>query len=162
MKLTHSSMSCFRTCNRRYQIGYVEGVRPRKESTPLRMGSAVHIGIDKRAQGMSEDDAIREAQAAYAVLPDWIKSEEDLNDWQLEVEIVSRLLSGYFWRYGEIDEEVVATEMEFDLPIINPETGRATPNYTFAGKIDKIVNRPPLLIREHKTTGENIEVTSNY
>lgn len=157
-------MSCFRTCNRRYQIGYVEAIRPRKESTPLRMGSAVHIGIDARAQGMSEDDAIREAQAQYAELPDWIRTEEDINEWQLEVEIVSRLLSGYFWRYSVVEEEIVATEMEFELPIINPETGRATPNYTFAGKIDKIVRRTDgvLVIREHKTTGESIDVTSDY
>jgi hypothetical protein len=51
----------------------------------------------------------------------------------------------------------------FDLPIINPETGRPSNTYRFAGKIDRIIDTPQgFMILETKTTGESIEPDSDY
>lgn len=164
MRLTHSSMSTFRTCNRRYKLAYHEGIRPARESDPLRTGGNVHIGLDARAQGASVDDAVAAGIAAYAVLPSWVTTPEHLEEWAVERATVSSLLAGYFWRWGDDGYQIIATEQEFELPILNPATGKSSRRYTFAGKMDKIVKLPDgrVALMEHKTTSESIEADSDY
>jgi len=163
-RLTHSSMSTFRTCNRRYRWQYDAGIRPKRESAPLRIGGNCHLGFDARASGLSVNESIQVGVASYAELPKWVLLPEQLEEWAVEREIVASLLSGYFWLYGDDQLEVIETEQVFDLSIVNPETGRASKNYAFAGKIDKIARLPDgrCCIVEHKTTGESIDPDSDY
>jgi hypothetical protein len=59
----------------------------------------------------------------------------------------------------------VATELSFELPLVNPETGHPTPNFRRVGKIDQVLrNRTTgiLLIGEHKSTSKPIDSGSTY
>lgn len=174
--LTHSRMSCAKTCLRRHYYAYEMGVRRDRQSTPLRMGSAFHVGLDLWAQGRTADEAIAAVTAGYEELPAWANTDDLVTEWMLEREIVARMLSGYFWRWGgQAGEhgggfgfEVLASELAFDLPIVNPETGGATQSFRFAGKIDKIVRLTDgsgagrLAVMEHKTAGESIASDCDY
>jgi hypothetical protein len=49
--LTQSRLACFRRCRREHEFRYEKGIRPAGDTMPLRMGSAVHDAIDRRAKG---------------------------------------------------------------------------------------------------------------
>jgi len=59
---------------------------------------------------------------------------------------------------------VVASELEFNVPIYNPETGRPSRSYTLSGKIDRLVRLPGgnLVIWECKTTSEDLDAGSAF
>lgn len=161
--LTHSRMQCFRTCPKKHHFAYELKWRRDRDVQPLRMGAAVHVGIDALAQCKSVDEACGLSVRDYEALPDWANTDELLADWLTEREIVLRLVSGYAWRWGADTAEVLATEQSFSLPIVNPETGRSTPSFRFAGKIDKIVRvNGRVMIREHKTCGADIGPDADY
>jgi hypothetical protein len=160
---------------RKFFYAYELGVRRDVDARPLRMGSAFHLGVDRRCQGDVQDNAILHAVSSYDSVPDWAQTEEQITEWFVEREKVARLLSGYFWRW-ECEEhqplglfdggplEVVATELSFDLPIRNPKTQATTPSFRLAGKIDKVVRLADgrLAVMEHKTTGDDLAPESDY
>lgn len=170
--LTHSRMSTRKACARKHYIAYELGVRPDYGARPLRMGAAIHIGIDQRAQGASENAAIWNAVASYQEMPAWANTDELQREWINEGETVARLLKGYFARWGCCDGQplgvgvasVVASEMAFDLPIRNPDTGGCSTVFRLAGKIDKIVilEDGRLAVMEHKTCSEDLGPESDY
>jgi hypothetical protein len=43
--LTSSRMACARACLRRHQYAYELGLRAVRESSPLRLGTAFHLGL---------------------------------------------------------------------------------------------------------------------
>ncbi|MCK4343264.1 MAG: hypothetical protein KAY37_16240 [Phycisphaerae bacterium] len=59
--------------------------------------------------------------------------------WRVECEVVRQLLTGHFWRYENDDVEIIDVERTFELPLVNPQTGRASRAFALAGKIDAIV-----------------------
>lgn len=165
--LTHSRMQCFKTCRRKHQFQYELGIRRERKSQPLRVGEAVHVGLDCRAKGGTVDEAILVAVAGYDDPPIWaIADDETLDRWYVERETVARLLAGYFWYYGENNFEVVASELSFELPIRNPDTGRATTSFRQAGKLDQLIRQidgaRQLAIMETKTCSEPLDVDSDY
>jgi hypothetical protein len=117
---------------------------------------------------MTEDDrlgyAIDVATQVYNTVPDGV----DPTDWAVEREIVANGLAAYHWRYGGMQEseyETVATELQFDLPLVNPETGHPTPAFRRVGKIDRIIRHKAsgrLLIQENKSTSRPIDSGSTY
>lgn len=163
-KLTHSRMSAAKTCLKKHYFLYELGIRRDTDARPLRMGSAFHLGLDLWFKGVQQDAAIYRATESYAVLPAWCNTDELVNDWLIEREKVARLLSGYFWRWGDAKLEVIASELPFELPIENPETGFATPTFVLAGKIDRIVRLPDgrLAVKESKTCSDDLAPDSDY
>lgn len=162
--LTHSRMQCAKQCPRKHYYRYELGVRRSRIDAPLRLGSAVHIGLDAHGKGESDHASISKAVAGYEALPKWAITEETVADWMVERETVVAMLAGYFDAWRDDRAEVVASELAFELPITNPETGAASRTYRVAGKIDKIVRLPDgrLAVREHKTTGDSIDPDSDY
>lgn len=169
--LTHSRMSCYKTCPKKHYFSYELGIRPERSPDFFTFGSAFHLGLDLRAQGKSIDDAILGATAGYGTLPNWCQSDEQIHAWKVARETVAALLAGYFW-YWERPEipdalrptKVIATEQAFTMPIRNPDTGASARNFVAAGKCDKIVELGDgrLAVMEHKTTGDDISPTSDY
>lgn len=162
--LTHSRMLTAKTCHRKEWFKYELGLRRASTAKPLRMGRAVHLGIELWEKGQPEDEAIIKAAEDYGVIPDWCKTDEDQIEWLTEAEIVKRLLAGYFWRWGSYRLETVSAEQVYSLPIINPETGKPTPSFTFGGKWDAIIKLADgrLAVRETKTAGADISPESDY
>jgi len=158
--LTHSAMACARRCLRQYYFRYELGLRSRREAAALRMGAAVHVGLEHWSRGASPEQAILEATTDYATCPPWAEP----YDWQIEGEIVGNLLAGYFWRYQNNDIEYVEIEKPWDAPLVNPRTGRESRIWRLAGKRDGIVRIPDgrLFVLERKTAGEDIGPDSDY
>lgn len=162
--LTHSRMQTNKTCARKGYYRYELGLRRIRQAVPLRMGKAIHHGIELWETGADNNTAIFEATAEYESLPVWCNTDETIAEWLVEGEIVRRLLSGYFWRWDNDALEVVSAEETFIIPIINPDTGSPTPTFQFAGKWDGIVRMPDgrLLVKETKTVGQDISPESDY
>jgi len=153
------------TCLRKHFLSYVVGLRRIVDEKPLRMGKVFHIGLDLRAKGLSSEKAVTEALKFYDTGFDNV-AEESLPDWLLEREIVGRLLSGYFWRWSEPDHQIKILESErfFEMPIVNPDTGRSSRTYRAFGVVDKIGMLPDnrLTNVEHKTTSTDLSPESDY
>lgn len=165
--ITHSRMRMLRACPRKHELAYELGVRPATPAKALRVGTAFHDGIElNEKHGRPHAAAIAEATKAYAERPAWVQDEETAFEWGLEGETARRLLAGWFWRWdGDDTMETVACELEIEFPIVNPETGRSAVGYSGAVKIDNIKRLKAsgmLAVVERKTSGESIELGSDY
>lgn len=161
--LTHSAESAYKKCPRLFYLQYGLGLRPEHQSDALRVGTAVHFGLEILKGGGDETAAEKEVRDVYATSarPPWL----DADGFAVEEETAVALVRGYArrWEHQHIIE-YVGVEQSFDLPIINPETGFSTPTFRSAGKIDGIVRLPDgrLAILEHKTTSEELAPDSDY
>ena len=179
--LTNSSASCFKRCPREWRFRYRQGIRPASDTPPLRIGSAVHDALDMRRKGADREAVVQAIDARYAAQP--TRDMDDAVELDVERVIVHALVDGYYkaWahdysRLHDIGTEdmnylhpltpvrVVASELSFELPLRNPATNRAVRLFKRAGKIDAINELADgrVAIFETKTTGDNIEDTSDY
>lgn len=158
--LTSTRLATQRRCPKKHHLRYELGLSRIRTAQPLRLGAAFHRGLELRGIGACADEAISQAVAGYEDVPDWA----DSYDWQVECETVKNLLAGYFWRYENDDIQIVEVERTFEMPLINPHTGRASRTFALAGKIDAIVRLPDsrLAVLEYKTAGEDIGPNSDY
>lgn len=145
--LTNSRMGCARTCLRKHQLRYELRLRPAEDSLALRVGSAFHRAKEFEARGLDVFEAVRGF---------------GLDEY--DEETVLRLVTGHQWRWQSDALESIAPEQPFDLPLINPETGAATPTWRIAGKMDGIVRLADgrLALHEYKTTSDDISPGSDY
>lgn len=156
--LTHSEKKCFRACRRKHFFTYRLLKRPVRSSDPLRFGSGFHRGLEVWWRGAKEgiggDDrlslALSEIREVFA------------ND--VERAKAQALMVGYHVRWIDEVIEVVAVEIEFTTPVVNPDTGAESRTFVSGGKIDAIARLADGLVYvvEHKTSGENIEGGSVY
>lgn len=170
--LSATCIAAFKACPMRYRLAYIEGLRV--EDTPaLRIGNAWHKGLEALqacndvGSPISEGEAcgrayyaIKEIEKIYETRPDHI----ELNDWLVEREIVVNSLAGYAWLYGDDTLETVATELKFDLPLTNPETGGVTHKFRRVGKVDRLIRFEKQFIcnQEYKSTSKQIDSDSSY
>lgn len=155
--LTHSRMDCFKSCRKREWFMYELGIRRVEDAKALRMGSAYHDALETLANTKSLDAACNAVYYTYQTVEPFDQRELDI-----ERETVLRLLCGYVWRWENYPLEYLAAEREFELPLINPETGRPTPNFKLAGKIDGIVKLEDgrLAVLETKLLSEDLAADS--
>lgn len=160
MILTNSQLATFRTCQRKDWFKSVAGVVPENQSTALRFGSNMHLGIEVRGKGGSIQDAVDAVEAAYVTMPGNVTERE----WQIEREVVLALLRGYFWFWERPEvpahlqtNEFVACEQQFMLKIPRSK-------YRFSGKIDAIARLGDgrLAVVETKTSSDDISPESDY
>lgn len=145
--LTHSRLSCFRACPRRHWIRYELGIQQEQTEFALRVGSAFHAALE----------AIDKDQDPAEVL------EAGLSD-PFDLALVAAMVNGHAIRYADAALEVVATEQEFDLPLVNPSTSRPSPYWRLAGKMDRIVRLPDgrRALMEYKTTSRDFSPGADY
>ena len=188
LHLSYSSISSFKACPMRFNNAYVKGIRKAEETESQRMGTNWHriLDIVSRAAGgvcevcaklpcMSPDpdctlcagegfypedpmeSVARELNRIYA------KVNFDPEQAKLERTKLIYALAGYRWYYGNVKEDVLCREEHFELPLINPESGRALPNVKLVGCIDKILGHEGQpAIKEHKSTSSSIASDSTY
>jgi len=145
--LTHSRLSCYRSCPRKHYIRYELGIRPDTEGAPLRVGSAFHAALEAADNG----------QDVAAIID--ARLEDDF-----EAAMVAAMFNGHTAQWSLNNLEVVATEQEFYLPLVNPETNRPTGVWRLAGKMDRIVRLPDgrLALMEYKTTSRDFAPGADY
>ena len=158
--LTSTALATFRACPRKYRNRYVLRLARARKATPLRFGGAFHLGLEMRQREGVLYDPIETATAGYDCRPDWA----DPVDWAVERETLRQLLAGHFWRYEQDNIEYVAVEQSFEVPLVNPGSGRRNRKFALAGKIDGIVRLADgrLAVLEFKTAGEDIDPSSEY
>lgn len=158
--LTNSRIGTYSKCRRRAYYAYELGLRPQREHAALRTGTNFHAGLDLLAQGKPLDKVLAEVAAFYDVAPDYMT----MHDWQCEREVVLRLLVGYHASWAADRWEFLATEQPFQVPIINPETGKPSTQFARGGVIDKIVRLRDgrIAIVEHKTKSGTLDPSDDY
>ena len=159
-KLTHSRMASFKACRRRHWWEYEVGLRRQTDARALRVGTAVHTGLDVLKGGFGLPEAIEAIGDLYVDVPD----SADPYDWSIEQETIEALVAGYEWRWRLAPLVVEATEQVFRLPLPNPETGASSTVWDVAGRIDGIVQVEDgrLAVLEHKTTSDSLDPDSDY
>lgn len=152
--LTHSRMSAFKECRKRHFFAYEKGIRPIDDARALRMGSAGHAGAETLGRGGDVDSACQAVNAYYERRPQYIEE----RDWEVERETVLRLICAYDWKWSGHKLEYLAVEQSFELPLLNPQSGKPTPLFNLGGKIDGIVKMEDgrLAVKESKFLGEDI------
>lgn len=63
--LTHSRSMSFKRCRRRDWYEYEIGLRRELDPKALRIGNAIHLGLNARKQGKDASDAINVACREY-------------------------------------------------------------------------------------------------
>ncbi len=148
-----------------------------KSETPeaLRIGSIFHLAMEAMAKihaptgtaerEAAELEAIRLATSQYdEPRPSWL----DPDQWEVERQIVYRMLFAYRWRWSQQNLAFVATEQVFHQPLRTKYgTVAMTPDkkpWMRAGVIDKIVQTEEgrLCVMEHKTSSEDVTPGSRY
>lgn len=147
-ELTNSMRNKFASCHRAFKFCYEDLKRPIKTSDALNFGTAMHqllecYWLDAEAEFQQLDD-----EYTYMTL--------------------KALFNGYIARWRESDRmtyETIGTEMRFDAPLMNPETGGVSKTFHLAGKIDALAKEKAtgkVVIVEHKTTIQDIGPGSDY
>jgi RecB family exonuclease len=159
-RLTNSRISSFKKCRKLHWFEYEIGLRKVRDSKALRMGSAFHDALDVLKKGGALEDGVAIVRDTY----DATEPPGELYDWVMERETIVALVVGNLWRWGDDRLEIIESEFEFNLPLVNPATGRKTPNFTLAGKIDGIIRLEDgrLAVLEHKTTSEDFHEGTPY
>ena len=165
-RLTNSEIICADTCKRKLYYAYVLGLRKQHQSEAIRIGNVFHNATDFRAKGDDPYTAKTKALEAYSKNAPSEFEYEERSKWERERALSDAIISTYFDVWAEADKqiELVESEISFEVPIINPSTGRPSRTFALAGKIDKIVRLPSgrYAIMEHKTTSNAIDPGSDY
>lgn len=148
--LTASRMRAARGCMRLHRYTYELGYRPALTAEALRFGTLVHLGLEAWMRSGMSLEAAHEAMQGESDPYQHVLAEE--------------MIRGYHYRWRDAGLEILAVEVAFLGPLVNPETGRASPAWLLSGKIDAVVRDPMgrILIMEHKTSSEDITPGSDY
>ena len=146
-RLTHSRLACYRACPRRHYLRYELGLRSAESSFAMKVGSAFHAALEAVDKGLDVGAAI----------------EPHVDD-PYDLALVAAMLHAHTERWGGQRLEVLATELEFHLPLRNPETGSPTPTWTMDGVIDRLVKLPDgrIALQEYKTTTRDFSPGADY
>lgn len=166
--LTNSAEQCFMACHRKFYWAYEIGWRPVKTKTPLRIGAAIHDVLDRLAKDQPWDyimEALDNCYAGHAIeAADWSDPQQGLYDLSMEQVTVECLSTGYATAWANSRIEILDSEAQFDLPIVNPATGRASRTFRQAGMRDRYCRLPDgrEALLETKSVGQSLDGDSDY
>jgi len=159
--LSNSAVTCYRRCPREFSYRYVQLRRPLRSSEALRFGSFFHIGLNAW-WGQSGDPDDRFVAAVSAMRMRAERKPEDADPFALVT--AEELILGYTTRWGTKWYETIAVEHQFDIPLVNPETGAKSKTYRLQGSMDVVARKlnGRLTQVEHKTTSADITPGADY
>ncbi len=173
---TASASRTFRRCPREYRLRYLDRVVPvGGRARPLRFGTTWHAMLEiwwlswralpeRRLELMLEqlDNVVASLLAEEGV--DDVEVAED----RARLRALGIL---YHARWSAVRFEVLAVELEYRAPLVNPITGAASQTWQRAGKIDAVARlleatddlpAGSVVIVEHKTTSKDIAPGGMY
>lgn len=185
--LSPSAITAVKTCTVKYRNAYYYGIRRKEEPESRRMGTNWHEAQDLAYLKPEQPCPV----CSNAMYPDkncyicagtgYVADPLDAVTRMLsyrysslypglprdaaEVERVTLLYSlfAYRFHYDEQPVKVLAREIPFRIPLLDPKTRRPVPNVVIDGMIDKLVDsegRPAVM--EHKSTSDSVEPDSDY
>ena len=147
-RITNSSISQFKRCRKEYYYRYMKELVPRREGMARGIGSAVHKGLETG----SIDDALELFDRIFPA----DQTEADALEYNRVT--VRAMLEGYFEKYGKDWEGEFRPEVQFNIPVINPATGKPSRSFTLAGKADGLLHgRTDYWLVEYKTSGTTVD-----
>lgn len=157
--LTASRARCARACRRQHHLRYVLGYRAARDASTLRFGTLMHAALEAwwLAKQAGHDEGTCLALALAAI--------RNANpDDAFEAAKASVMMVGYHLRWKDEPLTVLAVEQRFEGPLLNPATGRPSPLWRLAGKLDVVVRSPDgrVWLVEHKTSSEDVSAGSDY
>lgn len=169
-RLSYSRLRDFRNCPKLYFWKYVERLETSERvDAPLSVGRAFHKALQawylwrKRVQYGGDVPPMDEfVDIIKTKLSEQYRNRGGDENARLSWHLVTVMFDQYIERYGrDRDWRIIAVEMPYEVPIINPETKRASPSFWLMGLIDIVVESRGLIkLGDHKTlkiTGERID-----
>ena len=185
--LSASSIRMYQSCNWSFYLKYILGWRPEKEKDVFRIGGhwakcqeiaalksgglcpecvknrfvdadcylcegSGTIGVDTSCNEI----VARYLEMSYADMPPYFNEEQ----WAVEKLTLLYSFCGYKWKYPQNEYEILATEIPFSLPIIDPATGKKLPKCRLDGVVDQLWKHKQtgrIFIGEQKSTGSSLE-----
>lgn len=143
--LTNSKRQLFRACRRAFYYRYEMRLEPRIEKETRRRGTAFGLALHAVADGESAIETLIDYYDRQD--PD---SQAEADALAVEEGITRALVSGYTDRYGLEGRR----EVEFERPLVNPDTGRQSRSFLLGGKIDgmTVVGKNHAVLIEDKLT----------
>jgi len=187
MILSASAISTLKACPFKYRNRYVLGLRKIETPEPLRVGTNWHEGLDVMSlkpeqpcpacsdkgkpdktciicQGTGFVDGPLDVTTRmlndrysnmYPNMPKDVK--------EIERAVLLYSLFAYKFYYDDDPMEVVAREMPFRIPLLNPDTHKPVPGVFIDGKLDKLVRLGKAIgVMEHKSTSDAVDPESDY
>lgn len=151
--LTHTKRSTFKECRYRFYLRHELGLelisqKPGRRrgsafgSAVFSVGSAVKAGLlddSDITQWTTSTDIVRvidsSLQSSYTDLLEGAQSTEQVWDLQLEMTKLAVIVLEYVCKYNVQERR----EVTFDLPLVNPTSGRPSRSFTRAGKVDGMI-----------------------
>lgn len=190
IRLSATAIQDWEECKLRFLYRYIYGLKPMEEKDSQRMGEAWHGCHEiirmvpqsrcpkcfKRGEiredcylcdgtgrlPMDMTDAVtRYVNFRYASMPERMSAEE----WETERIILLYSFSGYRWMYPQDRFDTVASEVWFDIPVINPDTRREFRGARLVGKVDHLMRDKEtrlLYIGERKSTSKDLADASYW
>lgn len=161
--VTNSQLRSFRRCKLQAHYAYELGYRAANEVEALRFGTLLHLGLEAWWRTLWAEQLGMAKQTPLEAAIDALVGAAD----EFELVRAGVLLQGYDARWAAAAEEleVLAVEVEFRAPLINPATGAASRTFAVGGKLDAIVRSRVdglVYIVEHKSSSEDIGAGSAY
>lgn len=158
LTVTHSSISCFLNCHKRYYWEYDQCLTPMVEAWPLIDGKAIHLALEHYYKDYALfKDSLESLQKHVLTIIDTFYEEEGGEDEDTTAKhhaVITALFKGYSLIYPPNEFEEYNAEVRFEVKIGNPLLGEGY--YMLAGKADaKIRKNGNPYIFETKTTSES-------
>lgn len=140
-----TSARTFRACPRLYRYQFVDGYRPTQTPEALTFGLFWHELLEQYQN------------------PDRQLSPKPPPDEHMVAKAMA-MLAGYKVRWERDNLTVLAAEVPYTVPLVNPETGRQSQIWQHQGRIDAIArdSAGKLCVVEYKTTSEDIGAGAPY
>lgn len=178
--LSASSIAAFKACPTRFRLAYHEGIRPVEDTDAQRIGTNWHAlhevyrtayrqagAKGEKQAAVAGDSALRETidylNQRYADTPK--PASKTLVEWDTERFMLLYSFIGYLWYWQDDTAEVLANELEFELPLHEPNTGLplSISEVVRVGKVDQIVAWNGVVGPvEMKSTSKSIDADSDY
>ncbi len=150
MLLTHSSIQAFKSCRRRYQYRYVDGLELKDRPVYFDFGTAIHLGLAIHYKGGSLEDSLKEIEVHFDDNAPAADDSERLNEWEKMKALAVDIFHNYVAHYPKEPFKVLEVEKLFELPILDVR-GEKHQGMILAGKIDALVEENGLWVMETKT-----------
>lgn len=107
------------------------------------------------------DAVLRYVDYRYSQMPEG----QSVEEWRTERTTLLYCFSGYRWLYPQDRFETIASEVWFNIPIINPDTRREFIGANLVGKVDHLMRDKEtglLYIGERKSTSQDLDDTKYW
>lgn len=107
------------------------------------------------------DAVMRYVNYRYSRMPDG----QSVSDWETERTTILYCFSGYRWLFPQDRFETIASEVWFDIPVVNADTRREFINTRLVGKVDHLMRDREtglLYVGERKSTSQDLGDTKYW